>query len=228
VRTRRAFTLVELLVSISVMAILSMLLLPVIAQARAATHVTTCLANLRQMGHGLSLYMDDGDGFLPRRGQGEKPLYRIDRMADWFNCLLPYVDSRPYVDLYTLGRRPREGENHVLICPTARDPKWLHFLPYGMNMMLSPWVRPMPHRISELPRPSLLAFMSEGPGAYCATMPSQALYGVLPRHTGRANVGFVDSHAVTFDGKYLGCGAGDPRRPDVRWDTESDGINWSE
>ena len=222
---RGGFTLIELLVVVAIMAILMGLLLPVAHMVRAAGHCTVCRGNLRQLGQALSLYMDDHDDFIPRRGQGVRKLGKIDRMSDWFNCLPYYAGEPPYYEAIARGERPQEGDKSIFICPTARDPGWLYFLPYGMNMYISPWIRPAPHRLCELPRPSSLAFIADSPGDYCSTVPSKKEYSVEARHSGKANVLFLDSHVASFDGDYLGCGSGDPHRPDVRWETESGGVN---
>lgn len=219
------FTLIELLIVIGVIAILAAMLLPAIHGARSSTRSAGCKSNLKQLAYAMSLYVDDNDGCLPRRGQGVQKLTQINRMSDWFNCLLVCAGDEPYYQLYAEGRRPREGDHHHLICPAATDPGWTHFLPYGMNMYLSPWIRPAPHKFTELPRPASLVFMADAPGEYSATLPSSKPYGVPARHSGTANIAFLDSHVQAFEGSYLGCGVGDPRRSDVRWLTETGGIN---
>jgi prepilin-type N-terminal cleavage/methylation domain-containing protein/prepilin-type processing-associated H-X9-DG protein len=55
-RARRAFTLVELLVVIGIIAVMISLLLPVLGKAREAARRTKCLSNIRQVYIGLQLY----------------------------------------------------------------------------------------------------------------------------------------------------------------------------
>jgi len=56
---RRAFTLVELLVTIAVIGILLALLLPSLARAKGAARRATCVNNLRQINLSVTMYADD-------------------------------------------------------------------------------------------------------------------------------------------------------------------------
>jgi prepilin-type N-terminal cleavage/methylation domain-containing protein/prepilin-type processing-associated H-X9-DG protein len=62
---RAAFTLIELLVVIAIIAILAAILFPVFAQARDKARQATCLSNLKQIGAGLAMYVQDYDEHLP-------------------------------------------------------------------------------------------------------------------------------------------------------------------
>lgn len=62
---RKGFTLIELLVVIAIVAILAAILFPVFAQAKASAKKTACLANTRQIGIALYLYLQDSDEVLP-------------------------------------------------------------------------------------------------------------------------------------------------------------------
>src|SRR5919205_3767504 len=63
-RIRTAFTLIELLVVIAIIAILAAILFPVFAQARAKARQTSCLSNMKQIGTGLYMYVQDYDETL--------------------------------------------------------------------------------------------------------------------------------------------------------------------
>ncbi len=64
---RRAFTLIELLVVIAIIAILAAILFPVFAQVKESAKKTTCISNLKQIGVGFELYINDNDQRLPDR-----------------------------------------------------------------------------------------------------------------------------------------------------------------
>lgn len=65
-RVRSAFTLLELLVVISIIAVLASMLLPSLAKARRQSERVRCMVNLSQIGKMAWLYSGDFDGFFPQ------------------------------------------------------------------------------------------------------------------------------------------------------------------
>ena len=60
----RAFTLIELLIVIAIIAILAGLLIPALAQAKAKAQSTRCLNNLKQIGFSTLMYAEDHKGLV--------------------------------------------------------------------------------------------------------------------------------------------------------------------
>jgi prepilin-type N-terminal cleavage/methylation domain-containing protein/prepilin-type processing-associated H-X9-DG protein len=67
---RRAFTLIELWVVITIIAILAALLFPVFAQAKIAGKTAATISNLRQLGQAAFLYAGDADDVYPLVAEG--------------------------------------------------------------------------------------------------------------------------------------------------------------
>ena len=91
VRRECAFTLVELLVVIAVIAILASLLLPAVTNAVESGRMAKCTSNIRQMALALTMYADDQGYFPP-------PLYPSSQpdpwpMVSWYAALSPYLSN---------------------------------------------------------------------------------------------------------------------------------------
>lgn len=72
-RSKHAFTLVELLVVIGIIAVLVALLLPALNKAREQARLVQCMSNLRQIGVGVQMYANDWNGVWPRYYQHSPP-----------------------------------------------------------------------------------------------------------------------------------------------------------
>jgi len=212
---RRAFTLIELLILIGIVALLVALLVPALAVARGSARRVQCASNLRQWGAALHAYAAANDGYLPRRGQGVEAVTQMSRETDWFNALPPLMGLQSYKAMLAAGQMPRTG---VWACAEAADAGGSgNYFNYAMNMWLSTWKADQPDRLERLGDQATQVFMADGPANHCSTVPANASYSPVARHRGRLNICFLDGHVGSFTGEEIGCNVRDPMRGDVRW-----------
>ncbi|KKK93452.1 hypothetical protein LCGC14_2692750, partial [marine sediment metagenome] len=91
-RNQLGFTLVELLVVISVIVLLVAILLPSLNKARQLAKRTVCAATLRSLGTAGTLYQSDFEGYLPicwRNYESSWP----NPWESWRMNLLPYASG---------------------------------------------------------------------------------------------------------------------------------------
>lgn len=62
---RRGFSLIDLLVSMAVVAVLILIMVPSLSSVRESARRVVCASNIRQIGLGLSMYSDDYGGTVP-------------------------------------------------------------------------------------------------------------------------------------------------------------------
>jgi prepilin-type N-terminal cleavage/methylation domain-containing protein len=98
----RAFTIVELLVTIAIIGILVALLLPALGRSKDEARLTQCRGNLRQIGCGFEMYLyDHGDRFPEHRTNWTGWQYGGGD-PNWTNLLATYSD----LDLVAATNRP--------------------------------------------------------------------------------------------------------------------------
>src|SRR5262245_35305588 len=81
--SRSGFTLIELLVVIAIIAILASMLLPALRRAQQHAQTARCLSNLRQIGVGMKLYVDENlDTFPPAALSQVDPSIEFNGLQD--------------------------------------------------------------------------------------------------------------------------------------------------
>ena len=118
--SRRAFTLVELLVVIGIIAVLIAVLLPALARARDQGKQVACASNLRQLGQAMLIYSQDARGQLFPIDAGG-PFANPPNDQLWFVYVLK-AKPLPPPELDDLAKwTPR-----VLLCPNDLEPVGAH------------------------------------------------------------------------------------------------------
>ncbi len=183
--TGRRFTLVEMLVVITIIAILSALLLPALQQALSASRATSCANQLRQVGIWGMQYADTWSGVLPTNG-GRGCIagsgYFAKGLSSW--------DSNWYWKTEWVGTWGKVYKGTVLHCPQAVSSVQpisgyddTMNCTYGLNFMLggdyvTSWPNP-----PAIPRTRNLqgsAFWFSDAGVYKAWSTSTTWYGYKP------------------------------------------------
>jgi prepilin-type N-terminal cleavage/methylation domain-containing protein/prepilin-type processing-associated H-X9-DG protein len=136
-RSRRccpAFTLVEVLVVIAIIAVLIGLLLPAVQKVRESAARIKCQNNLKQIGLALLNFESDRRKFPPGSVIGPFPEAGVMTPAQQgvFPFLLPYLEQQPLSDRYRLDVSFNDPANQpavttqlrILQCPSAKPGRW--------------------------------------------------------------------------------------------------------
>jgi prepilin-type N-terminal cleavage/methylation domain-containing protein/prepilin-type processing-associated H-X9-DG protein len=115
----KAFTLVELLVVIGIIAVLVSLLLPALTKARRHATQIACGSNLRQIGMAFTLYAQNNRGLWPILIRGTTYPMTRERTVEGYSLevlLSPYL-GKPMI--FEASHAPRKAFGKIFICPAS-------------------------------------------------------------------------------------------------------------
>lgn len=206
---KRAYTLMEVLVVMTILLLLCGLLLGSLRRSAARAAQTTCLSNQHHIGAGMALYTQDYDGQFPRVDNGTdtplefrawtvamKPYCVIKSCPD---CLRPGALAAPWANNLTTGYALNENLNAYHAYVEAVGGKYT-----GQSEALVEYpaltveicdVRPC---IISTNQPDLNS--GDGDGSYCrgyVSLIARETEGSR-RHNSGANYTFVDAHTKWY------------------------------
>jgi prepilin-type N-terminal cleavage/methylation domain-containing protein/prepilin-type processing-associated H-X9-DG protein len=121
---KQAFTLVELLVVIGIIALLISILIPTLSSARNAAANTKCLSNLRQIGIAINLYANANKGSLPPGnwdGSPDGTYYDPDKGTDWTVMIASTINPKLGASYAEAGAAGTETgkTREIFLCPAV-------------------------------------------------------------------------------------------------------------
>jgi prepilin-type N-terminal cleavage/methylation domain-containing protein len=224
----RAFTLIELLAVITIIAVLASLLLPVLGHAKSKARQIPCLNNLRQFAVGCLIYTDENDDLLPReKAFAHVPAWDIPdhhswaiaaagTNADvWFNSVATAA-GRPPLAQYAASADTQldfYGGLSGFHCPAAKFPATNGSYPMFSLVINAKLMRgeAINRRLSLVAEPShTVLFLEAGAPGEKKFSPGQSKFNGQPhayatrfgpRHRKRGNLLMTDGSAISRDGK---------------------------
>lgn len=212
---RVAFTLVELLVVIALLAILAALLLPTLSRSKATAQRIQCVSNLHQLGLATQMYWDDNAGNCFRYTSG----FTNGGQLFWFGWLGPGDEGeRPFAAQAGALWPYLEGRG-VELCPSLNYALGQFKLKargaaygYGYNLHLSTVPSKPPVAVARITRPADTILLADAAQVNTFQAPASRTNPMLEefyyvstnrseatahfRHLQKASVVFGDGHVA--------------------------------
>ena len=217
-----AFTLVELLVVITIVAVLVGVLLPVFGAAQENSRTAACASNLRQIGAALLSFAAENNGVLPLAGANfpyQPPAQRNGGALGWTEQLEPYAGTDRAIYVCPSSRRliPNNVQyGYFMGCHAAYFANHNQFAAVRLSLLSAPSKYILGGDISsnsilDGANDSDKDDYTQDPGF--ASVPS-------PFHRGKVNLLFADGHVSAY-------AAFDPHAMTTHYDLKVDGTGYN-
>lgn len=224
VHRARAFTLIELLIVVAIIALLIGILLPALSKSRQVGRATACLSNMHALAQSIQMYADSNDGRLPAVGLAHGG--SVDEGNAWINSAATEI-----------------GIEKVTRCPADESRYWIteygatgqrRRLSYATNYYTVGTLEGFEefNNLTRITRPSTTIFWveltEEGDFSVADHVHPETWFTnpltlaqremQIKRHLGKANYGFVDGHAEPhrFEDTY-GIDLANSAFPNIAW-----------
>ncbi|QTN33917.1 DUF1559 domain-containing protein [Akkermansiaceae bacterium] len=218
-------TLTEVLIVITIIAILAAILFPVSRNAREKARSATCAQNLRQIGIGLIGYISENNGRFPNGSLDVSWLRDTDNNPlglCWYDAAAQYMGRGNLSNRF--NDPSADPLPDVFACPgghrKAYHPAWPYTGDYAANMFLgNPGNPNNPRSLSAVKRPESTPYVQDtvkqnqfGQAIYGSGFSRTANAAFATRHNGRGNILWVDGHVSSLTYEEYMKFANDPKR----------------
>lgn len=187
-----AFTLLELLIVIAIIAILAGLLLPTLSEAKSKALRIGCVNNLRQWGIATLTFVTDNDDLLPKDGSSSGDA----TIEGWYVDLPRLLGMAPY---HTMSWKTNAGVEpgvSLWICPANRKrSNGINLFHYCLNRHVNGTGVGNQAQYSSLPRPERTVWLFDNGGVGPVAQQNNVHTNL---HSHGANFLFLDGHVARF------------------------------
>ncbi len=191
----RAFTLIELLMVMAIIAILAALLLSAIRHVKASAHAVTCKNNLKQWGTATQLFAADHGDRLPKDGAFDGGSIK----EGWYIDLPRTLGLPTYREMAWRTNKHIEPGRCIWICPAnPRRSNSNELFHYCLNKNVNGTGTGNQIRLVSIPHPSVTVWLFDN-GGIAAVAQWNNVHSNL--HSHGAQFTFLDGHVAWFKNK---------------------------
>lgn len=210
-RCLRAFTLVEILVSVVIIGVLAAFFLPAYAKVKENSEKLQCLTHLKSIGVAMGCYVADNNGY-----------YALDETGDnngvsYQELLSPYLGINDWKQVH--NGTPTIKSLKTWACPAEKDLSKYYYC-YALNMDLNLRMNSLKGESPDeaAARYRIKAANVAEPGSFalvCDSFHKNIIYTTMRdnlinstmitrRHAGQPNILYADGHAASYAGEIYG------------------------
>ena len=192
---RNAFTLIELLLVIAIIAILAAMLLPTLGRAKSLARRVSCVNNLKQWGTGLHMYAADSEDRLPPEGAPNPTDTQTN--SGWYIDLPRTLGLPRYHDMPWRKEASADPGNVIWLCPSnARRSNGKNLFHYCLNENLDgTGSGDVERTLGSFPQPSATVYLYDSKNLPAVGTPNFIHTNL---HERGAQILFIDGHVARF------------------------------